>query len=134
MNSYDPAPSEPTLLTRRPQEEKTHTTKADHLAALRRRTFIRTLTILTPLVIVLAAIALIGGRYWIRHALHDSLPQIDGTLSIAGLSAPVTVQRDAHGVPHIHAATLDDLIIAQGFVTAQDRLWQMDILRRHAAG
>ncbi|HTJ30240.1 MAG TPA: penicillin acylase family protein [Acidobacteriaceae bacterium] len=134
MNPYDPAPSEPTLLTRRPQEEKTHTTKADHLAALRRRTFIRTLTILTPLVIVLAAIALIGGRYWIRHALHDSLPQIDGTLSIAGLSAPVTVQRDAHGVPHIHAATLDDLVIAQGFVTAQDRLWQMDILRRHAAG
>ncbi|MEO6982295.1 MAG: penicillin acylase family protein, partial [Edaphobacter sp.] len=51
-----------------------------------------------------------------------------------GLSAPVTIQRDAHGVPYIRAASLDDLLIAQGFVTAQDRLWQMDLLRRHAAG
>ncbi|HEX7157417.1 MAG TPA: penicillin acylase family protein, partial [Edaphobacter sp.] len=42
--------------------------------------------------------------------------------------------RDAHGVPHIHANSLDDLIFAQGFVTAGDRLFQMDILRRHAAG
>jgi len=80
------------------------------------------------------AAAFIGGRFWTRKAMHDSLPQIDGTVAIAGLSAPVTVQRDAHGVPHIHAATLDDLILAQGYVTAQDRLWQMDILRRHAAG
>ncbi|HZY74397.1 MAG TPA: penicillin acylase family protein, partial [Edaphobacter sp.] len=66
--------------------------------------------------------------------MHDSLPQFDGTLPVAGLSAPVIVQRDAHGVPHIRAATLDDLIFAQGYVTAQDRLWQMDLLRRHAAG
>ncbi len=64
----------------------------------------------------------------------DALPQVDGSLRLTGLSAPVYVQRDAHGVPHIRANSLDDLILAQGFVTASDRLFQMDVLRRHAAG
>ena len=75
-----------------------------------------------------------AARLWAHKALRDSLPQLDGSLAIPGLAAPVTVQRDAHGVPHIHAASLDDLIVAQGFVTAQDRLWQMEALRRHASG
>ena len=47
---------------------------------------------------------------------------------------PVTVRRDAHGVPHIDAATQQDLFVAQGYVTAQDRLWQMDAFRRNANG
>ena len=59
---------------------------------------------------------------------------LDGDLHVAGLSAPVTVRRDAHGVPHIEAATQDDLFVAQGYVTAQDRLWQMDAFRRNANG
>jgi penicillin amidase len=50
------------------------------------------------------------------------------------LSAPVIVRRDAHGVPHIEAATEDSLFLAQGYVTAQDRLWQMDAFRRNANG
>jgi len=133
MNSYDPSPSERTLLTRHSPDASPDTARRD-LVARRRRIFFRTLAILFPLAILLIAAAFIGGRFWTRKAMHDSLPQIDGTVAIAGLSAPVTVQRDAHGVPHIHAATLDDLILAQGYVTAQDRLWQMDILRRHAAG
>jgi penicillin amidase len=66
--------------------------------------------------------------------MTESLAKVDGQVVIYGLSAPVTVVRDAHGVPHITAASMDDLIMAQGFVTAQDRLWQMDLLRRHAAG
>ena len=45
-----------------------------------------------------------------------------------------TVRRDAHGVPHIDAATQEDMLVAQGYVTAQDRLWQMDSLRRSANG
>ena len=133
MNSYDPSPSERTLLTRHSPDASPDTARRD-LVARRRRIFFRTLAILFPLAILLIVAAFIGGRFWTRKAMHDSLPQIDGTVAIAGLSAPVTVQRDAHGVPHIHAATLDDLILAQGYVTAQDRLWQMDILRRHAAG
>ena len=81
-----------------------------------------------------AAIAYVAARQYIRTAATSNLPQLDGQLALPGLSAPVTVQRDAHGVPHIHAATLDDLVLAQAFITSSDRLFQMDLLRRHAAG
>src|SRR5580698_11320306 len=79
-------------------------------------------------------IAVIGGVLWLRSAEKAALPVLDGDLHVSGLSAPVTVRRDAHGVPHIEAATQDDLFIAQGYVTAQDRLWQMDASRRAANG
>ncbi|HKS77213.1 MAG TPA: penicillin acylase family protein [Terriglobales bacterium] len=79
---------------------------------------------------VLFAVAAIGFYSIARSAL----PQLDGTLSVPGLSAPVTVTRDHHGIPTIEAANLDDLFFAQGYVTAQDRLWQMDGMRRFAAG
>ncbi|MDP9162004.1 MAG: penicillin acylase family protein [Acidobacteriota bacterium] len=65
---------------------------------------------------------------------HSALPQLDGSLSVPGLNSPVTVIRDLHGIPTIEAATLDDLFFAQGYVTAQDRLFQMDGMRRFAAG
>jgi len=71
---------------------------------------------------------------WLRSAARAALPQLDGSARVAGLSAPVAVRRDAHGIPHIEAATQDDLFVAQGYVTAQDRLWQMDALRRNAQG
>jgi len=82
------------------------------------------------LVLLLAA----GGLTWLHHAMKASLPVVDGQVKLSGLGSPVTVRRDAHGVPHIEAASLDDLLLAQGYVTAQDRLWQMDMLRRNAAG
>jgi penicillin amidase len=53
---------------------------------------------------------------------------------VPGISSKVRVVRDGHGVPTIEAATLEDLFFAQGYVTAQDRLWQMDVMRRAAAG
>jgi penicillin amidase len=84
--------------------------------------------------IVLAVAGFFVARYELRKQMRANLPQVDGTISVLGLSAPVTVQRDAQGVPHIHAHSMDDLLFAQGYVTAQDRLWQMDLLRRHAAG
>ncbi len=81
---------------------------------------------------------LVGGcvavRVWVTHALYASLPRTAGMLRVPGLRAPVQVDRDVHGVPSIAAATVDDLLFAQGFVTAQDRLWQMDMLRRHVSG
>ena len=83
---------------------------------------------------VLLAVGACAGVLWLRAAAHKALPVLDGELRVAGLSAPVTVLRDAHGVPHIQAATENDLFLAQGYVTAQDRLWQMDALRRNAAG
>jgi len=85
---------------------------------------------------VLALLLLVAGAgvLWLRSATIAALPALDGDLHLAGLSAPVTVRRDAHGVPHIDAATEDDLFMAQGYVTAQDRLWQMDLYRRNANG
>jgi penicillin amidase len=55
-------------------------------------------------------------------------------LQLSGLAAPVTVTRDSHGVPTIEASSLNDLFFAQGYVTAQDRLWQMDVMRRFGSG
>jgi penicillin amidase len=66
--------------------------------------------------------------------IYRPLPQIDGTASLPGLQQEVTVERDRWGVPHIRAASLEDLAEAQGYVVAQDRLWQMDIIRRAARG
>ena len=75
--------------------------------------------------------AAVGYAYFVAQS---ALPQLDGQLKVAGLSRPVTVIRDAHGVPAIEAQSLPDLFFAQGYVTAQDRLWQMDIMRRFASG
>jgi len=59
---------------------------------------------------------------------------VSGTREVPGLSAPVRVVRDRWGVPHIYARTPEDLFLAQGFVQAQDRLFQMDLWRRSAQG
>ena len=61
-------------------------------------------------------------------------PQVSGTLAIAGLAAPVRIVRDRWGVPHIYAESTMDLFTAQGFVQAEDRLFQMDLWRRAAQG
>ena len=61
-------------------------------------------------------------------------PQTSGRLAVAGLTAPVRVVRDRAGVPHITASNQDDLFFAQGFVQAQDRLFQMDLWKRAAQG
>ena len=83
------------------------------------------------LVLALLVAAVVAFAYFVARS---ALPQLDGNLAVKGLSAPVKVTRDSHGVPAIEAATLEDLFFAQGYVTAQDRLWQMDIMRRFAAG
>ena len=61
-------------------------------------------------------------------------PQTEGTVRLAGLDGPVEVIRDTHGIPHIYATTTNDLFMAQGFVHAQDRFWQMDVWRHIGAG
>jgi penicillin amidase len=84
--------------------------------------------------LALLLVAAAGVVLWLRGAEKAALPVLDGDVHVAGVSAPVTVLRDTHGVPHIEAATQDDLFVAQGYVTAQDRLWQMDAFRRNANG
>ena len=68
------------------------------------------------------------------QAPPSSLPPVSGTLAIDGLAAPARVVRDRSGVPHIYAETQDDLFLAQGFVQAEDRLFQMDLWRRSVQG
>jgi len=84
-----------------------------------------------PAVIVLIAL---GAGAWLYSIARSALPQLDGTLQVQGLTASVTVTRDGHGFPTIAADSFDDLFFAQGYVTAQDRLFQMDGMRRYAAG
>jgi len=79
-------------------------------------------------------VILVGTLAYAYFAVHSALPQLDGRLQVSGLSAPVTVTRDSHGVPTIEAGSLEDLFFAQGYVTAQDRLWQMDLMRRFDSG
>jgi penicillin amidase len=98
-----------------------------------RRFLLRALCVLAGLA---ALVVLFYGvlLFWLRATAQRALPQLDGATQVPGLSAPVAVRRDEHGVPHVEAATQSDLFLAQGYVTAQDRLWQMDMLRRDAAG
>ncbi len=86
------------------------------------------------LILIAVFVVTLGALAWFYSVARSALPQMDGSLTVAGLSARVTVIRDGHGVPTINATSLDDLFFAQGFVTAQDRLWQMDMMRRFAAG
>ena len=91
------------------------------------RTILRLLlTLFAIFVIVLAT-----GLWWL---VYRPLPQLDGTAKLPGLQGEVTVERDNWGVPHIRASTVEDAVEAQGYVIAQDRLWQMDILRRASRG
>ncbi|HET7578657.1 MAG TPA: penicillin acylase family protein [Bacillales bacterium] len=83
------------------------------------------------IVIVLLAAGGFGYGIW---TLYRNLPVTQGTLALQGLQGEVTVYRDQNGVPHIEAQNLHDLFVAQGFVTAQARMFQMDLSRRQASG
>jgi penicillin G amidase len=78
------------------------------------------------ILLLLAAVII----YWYAYR---PLPKISGELR-APVDGPATVKRDQRGIPHIEASSWQDAIFLQGFVTAQDRLWQMDVLRRFGSG
>jgi penicillin amidase len=99
-----------------------------------RRRWLRIAAWAAVCLVVVIILALAIGVWRLRSETLASLPVLDGDIHVAGLTAPVSVRRDAHGVPHIEAANQDDLFVAQGYVTAQDRLWQMDLYRRNANG
>src|SRR3990172_6684720 len=94
------------------------------------RRFLRFAARLTAVAAALAAVLLAGGYFYLRQ----SLPQTKGEIRLAGLTAPAEVMRDRYGIPHIFAASLEAASFALGYVHAQDRLWQMEISRRIAAG
>jgi len=82
--------------------------------------------------IVFLAVAIAGGVYFV---VRSSLPDLNGTITVdRPLSAPVEIVRDRHAVPHIRASSRNDVAFGLGYAQAQDRLWQMEINRRIAAG
>ncbi len=87
---------------------------------------VRIINVSIAVLVVLIAIAV----YW--YAVRP-LPKTSGEIP-APIHAPAVISRDARGVPHIQASSWQDAIFLQGYATAQDRLWQMDTLRRLGAG
>ena len=80
--------------------------------------------------VVLICLAAGGIYIWAR----GSLPMMDGTVELAGITAPIRITRDRNAVPHIYAESVEDVMFGLGFAHAQDRLWQMEINRRIGAG
>jgi len=81
--------------------------------------------------LIMLGVAVVALGYYFASR---SLPDYDGTLQVAGLSAPVEIVRDNANVPHIFGETNEDVYFALGLAHAQDRLWQMTMLRRTAQG
>jgi penicillin amidase len=93
--------------------------------------FIRSVLLVTVVAIVVA-IVVVGGLLAVVTA--RALPQASGAARVPGLAAEVTVVRDATGIAHITAASTRDLFIAQGYVHASERMWQMEVWRHISAG
>ncbi len=91
---------------------------------------LRRLVLATSLLLFAAA----GLAGWFYLQLQASLPQLDGETKLPGLATPVTIERDALGIPTLHGKTRADVARALGFLHAQERFFQMDLMRRKAAG
>ncbi|MES4886788.1 penicillin acylase family protein [Streptomyces sp. NPDC096012] len=90
---------------------------------------------LLVLVLVLAVIGGVAyGGYWSISTVRASFPQTKGSITLQGLSGPVDVKRDGYGIPQIYASSDEDLFMAQGFVQAQDRFYEMDVRRHMTSG
>ena len=85
---------------------------------------------------LLSVIVVIGVAtfFFLRYQVRKSFPQTEGSILVAGLEHPVLVARDVYGVPRIEASSEHDLMLSLGYVHAQDRLWQMDMVRRVGEG
>ncbi|KOU57403.1 penicillin amidase [Streptomyces sp. MMG1533] len=87
------------------------------------------------LVLVLAIIGGVAyGAYWSISTVRASFPQTQGSITLEGLSGPVDVKRDSYGIPQIYASSDADLFMAQGYVQAQDRFYEMDVRRHMTSG
>lgn len=98
------------------------------------RIWLKRAALILGALLLLVLLAAVGGGIWLRSELRASLPQIDGTRELPRLQRPVVVERDAAGVPTLTAESFNDVARALGFVHASDRYFQMDLLRRSAAG
>lgn len=83
---------------------------------------------------VLIAVVFIGGFAYLYHVKTKSLPNYSEDIQLKGITDEIEVIRDQQGIPHIYAKNEKDLYMAVGYVMAQDRMWQMDLLRRVTTG
>ncbi|MEU8933545.1 penicillin acylase family protein [Streptomyces sp. NPDC048409] len=90
------------------------------------------------LIVLVLVLAIVGGvaygAYWSISTVRASFPQTKGSLTLKGLSGPVTVKRDGNGIPQVYASSDQDLFMAQGYVQAQDRFYEMDVRRHMTSG
>ncbi|MCX5132637.1 penicillin acylase family protein [Streptomyces sp. NBC_00340] len=90
------------------------------------------------LFLIVLVLAIIGGiafgAYWSVSTVRASFPQTKGSIKLDGLSGPVNVKRDGNGIPQVYASSDEDLFVAQGFVQAQDRFYEMDVRRHMTSG
>ncbi|MEU0491181.1 penicillin acylase family protein [Nocardiopsis sp. NPDC006139] len=100
------------------------------MGVLRKRVLFRVLLGVLSTVVVLALVGALLGVWTVRR----SFPQTSGEIALPGLNAEVTVLRDEYGVPHVYAGDAHDLFMAQGYVHAQDRFWEMDFRRHVTSG
>jgi len=98
------------------------------------QTLRRVLTAILSIVIVFALLVGYLNFLWVPQTAQKSFPQTEGEITLPGLDGPVDIYRDSMGIPHIYATTLHDLFVAQGYVHAQDRFWQMDFWRHIGSG
>ncbi|PWH17835.1 MAG: penicillin acylase family protein [Anaerolineae bacterium] len=94
----------------------------------------RILTVAFSILVILALLVGYLNFVWVPQTAQKSFPQVEGELRLTGLQGPVDLYRDSMGIPHIYATTLHDLFMAQGYVHAQDRFWQMDFWRHIGSG
>ncbi|UGY91897.1 penicillin acylase family protein [Streptomyces gobiensis] len=90
------------------------------------------LIVITVVLLLVAGVG--GGTLWTISTVRESFPQTTGSVKLKGLSGTVNVKRDGNGVPQIYASSAEDLFMAQGYVQAQDRFWEMDVRRHTTAG
>ncbi|WAZ22313.1 penicillin acylase family protein [Streptomyces cinnabarinus] len=90
------------------------------------------------LIVIVLVLAIIGGvaygAYWSISTVRASFPQTTGSITLEGLSGPVDVKRDGYGIPQVYASSDEDLFMAQGYVQAQDRFYEMDVRRHMTSG
>ncbi|NIS82632.1 MAG: penicillin acylase family protein [Anaerolineales bacterium] len=87
-----------------------------------------------PIIIVVLLLLIVAFVVAAFIIIRQPFPETEGVIQLSGLEAPVEIYRDSFGIPHIYASSAHDLFMAQGFVHAQDRFWQMEFWRRIGTG
>ena len=84
--------------------------------------------------LILIVLAAVVGLIILNGISKGALPEYEGEIALSGLTDEVTVYRDERGMPHLYAGNEHDLYLATGYIMAQERLWQMDLIRRATTG